>query len=214
MSNSEDELRYARAMVWINNVFGGGVVPRREFSPEELISEEFSSSALESFNSVSNSLASEDIEVDDKFANIVNFKSSAFRSVKITLVNRSPYSLVLFKHSLEHSNWMGGSLPPESIAPGQVVAWGTESNGGAVGTEGWVEYLICGDYKNAGPQNMKMSFKVYWDNPAAGSNSCRHSWPLGDASHPIWNKVSLKDPDPDSISGNDCKMQWIFQYEG
>lgn len=44
MSNSEDELRYARAMVWINNVFGGGVVPHREFSPEELISEEFSSS--------------------------------------------------------------------------------------------------------------------------------------------------------------------------
>ncbi|WP_460372903.1 hypothetical protein ACOYXF_14365 [Pseudomonas sp. Tul1A2] len=214
MSSSDDELRYARAMVWINNVFGGGTIPRREFAPEELISEELTSSALESFNSISNSVDSGNVGFDDKSASIVDFKSSAFRAVKITLVNNSPFSLVRFKYSKEHSNWMGDVQPPESIAPGHVVVWGVESNGVAAGTEGWVEYLVCGDYKDAGPQNLKMSFKVYWDNPAIGSNSRHHSWPLGDESNPIWNKVTLKDPDEESIGGDHCRMKWVFQYLG
>lgn len=214
MSSSDNELRSARAMVWINNIFGGGIIPRREFAPEELISEELTSSALESFNSVSNSVDSGGVGADDKFANIVDFKSSAFRAVKITLVNNSPFSLVRFKYSMEHSNWMDDVQPPESIAPGQVVVWGVESNGLAAGTEGGVEYLICGNYKDAGPQDLKMSFKVHWNNPAFGSNSCSHSWPSGDASNPIWNKVTLKDPDDGSIGGDHCKMKWVFQYLG
>lgn len=213
MSNSEDELRHARAMDWISNIFGGGILPHRQFAPEELISEELTSSALESFNLASNSVASEEV-ADEKFLNIANFESSATRAAKITLVNSSPFTLVKFKQSLEHSNWMGDTPPPESIAPGQVVIWGAESNGLMVGTEGWVEYLVCGDYKNSGPQDLKMSFRVHWSNPFTGSNSCRQSWPLGDASHPIWNKVSLKDPDEGSIGGDHCNMKWVFQYLG
>lgn len=214
MSNTDEEVRAARVMVWINNVFGGGIPPRSSRDPDDLVSEELAPSALQSFSAVSLSVASGTFGVAQEFEGINEFESSAARSAKITLVNKSPFFLVKFKQCLEHSNWMAGEQPPESIAPGQTVVWGSESNGLMVGTEGSVEYLICGEYKDSGPQDLKMSFKVDWNNPFAGANSCRHSWPKGDASNPIWNKVSLKDPDPDSISGDHCKMRWIFQYEG
>lgn len=214
MSNSDEEVRAARVLLWINNFFGGGLPPRGSRDPNELVSEELASSALQSFSAVSLSVASGALGVAQEFEGITEFESSAAKSAKITLVNNSPFFLLKFKQCLEHSEWMAGEQPPESIAPGQVVAWGSESNGLMVGTEGSVEYLICGEYKNSGPQDLKMSFKVNWNNPFIGSNSCRHSWPQGDASNPIWNKVSLKDPAPDTIGGDHCKMQWIFQYEG
>lgn len=214
MSNSDEELRYARVMDWINKSFGGGVGRYDLKEPRELISEEMTLSALESFKSVSKAVASGAVRVAQEFANIVGFRSGAARSTKITFVNSSPFNLIRVEQHLDHGIWMDSMHPPEVIEPGQTVAWGSESSGFMTGTEGSAEYRICGNYENAGPQDLRISFKVHWDNPYDGSNSRSHSWPSGDESNPFWNKVSLKDPDGGSIHGDNCEMQWVFRYLG
>ncbi|MFD2641885.1 hypothetical protein [Pseudomonas japonica] len=214
MSNSDEEVRAARVMVWIDEAFGGGMGSHQAKPPHDLISEKMISSALESFNSVSSAVAAGAVRVAQEFANILGFRSGAARSVKVTFVNSSPFNLIKAKSGLSHGIWMDDMQPPEVIEPGQTVAWGSESSGIATGTEGSVEYCICGSFENAGPQDLKISFRVDWDNPYGGSNSCRHSWPSGDDTNPFWNKVSLEDPSNGSIHGDNCEMRWIFRYLG
>ncbi len=85
------------------------------------------------------------------------------RSTRVTLHNRTPFTLTLTNSGLDHGDWTpGGWTPPPSIAPGTTVGWQSESGGdipivGSIGTgtEGHVKYGIEGTGQRGwqGPQS-------------------------------------------------------------
>jgi Aegerolysin len=101
----------------------------------------------------------------------------AARSVTVTVVNCSKVEWKRTDLKLLGGIWgpNGGTVPPEVIA-GQIedddgepirseVVFGSESNGFATGTEGWVTYTGS---KKSGESIGLM--KIHWNNPFSGGN--------------------------------------------
>ena len=69
------------------------------------------------------------------------------RSTRVTLRNRTPFTLTLTNSGLDHGQWTdGGWNPPASIAPEATLGWQSESEGIATGTEGSVTYYITSSW--------------------------------------------------------------------
>lgn len=83
----------------------------------------------------------------------------AARQYTISFRNQSGSTLTLLSKNLCGGEWTGGQAPPNSIPTGQSVAIGSQSDGTATGTEGYVIY-VAGD----GTQ-----LYIYWDNPFIGT---------------------------------------------
>lgn len=96
----------------------------------------------------------------------------ASRSMGITVHNfiNPPIQLIRKDMGLSHGIWSnnGGAVPPEKIDPFQTVWFGSESDGFATGTEGFVLYS-----SNIG------DFHIGWDNPYVGSNGFGVDTPPG-----------------------------------
>ncbi|MGZ3630290.1 MAG: LGFP repeat-containing protein [Ktedonobacteraceae bacterium] len=95
----------------------------------------------------------------------------ASRSVTVTLVNQTMYSLMKEDENLDHGEW--NSHPPQEISPFNLANWSTESSGLLTGTEGSVTYhvlLITSDSVGIPSPDPDHLF-IHWDNPWLGSNS-------------------------------------------
>ncbi|MCH7395965.1 aegerolysin family protein [Acinetobacter dispersus] len=207
--NDEDQ-KIARILDKIGgNSGGGGRAPKL---PGQFIYEGLVPSAEGAFQDAKNAVEKGISRVGEEFANIFGFRSGAARSTKVTLVNQTPFHLVKVKDHLGGGIWMKNQRPPETIEPGKTVIFGSESNGIATGTEGSVDYRICGVFEKSGAQDTGMNFQVYWNNPYHGSNKVSHGWPNCDASNPFWNDFSLGDPN--SIRGDNSEVQWVLKYVG
>lgn len=98
----------------------------------------------------------------------------AARSTAVTFVNNTQNTLLIkVSENLAHGEW--SNEPPNDIAPGAQVEWGSESNGFLTGTEGWVRYYpVSANTDSIGipsPAPDSATIYVYWDNPYVGSNS-------------------------------------------
>ncbi|WP_165953752.1 aegerolysin family protein [Streptomyces sp. 8K308] len=115
----------------------------------------------------------------------------AARSYDISIVNLTNMELTREKSHLDHGVWSGegSETPPDKIAPGETVHFGSESQGFMTGTEGYVTYgSPAGD------------FTVYWDNPYVGSDSSSATCPSG------YEKVKS------DSAGNNATLKVVF-YE-
>jgi hypothetical protein len=115
----------------------------------------------------------------------------AKRSTGITLHNFTSLELRRKDFGLSHGIWQNGeqAVPPEKIGPGQKAWFGSESDGFATGTEGYVLYT-----------SDRGDFHVGWDNPYMGGNGFGVDVPRG-----------FKESNSD-ISGNNSNVN-VFVYE-
>lgn len=217
MSNESSEMQFAKFMDAINRNLGGGGTNSSHIDPIK-IEEDIERYAQNAFmdvkraiEEVGGSIETVAKRVAEEFENILGFRSGAARSVKVTLINVSPFHLVKVGEGLSHGIWMKEESSPNIISPGETVVFGSESSGLFTGTEGWAKYRLCGDFESSGSQDLGISFQLNWDNPFSGSNSCSHSWPDGNGENPLWNTVSLKDP---AIHGDNAEIEWVFNYYG
>lgn len=180
--------------------------------PGSLITEKMARDAIEKFEEIKSAAVEAADYAAHEFLQLIGFRSGAFRSTKITLVNRSPFYLVKMGEDVCHGIWMTGKEPPTVIGPGKVVLWGSESEGAGTGTEGAVQYRICGEFEGYGRQDLGLSFKIHWSNPALGSNKSWREWPDGDENNPYWERVGMEFPSDSSLKGDNNEIVWGFRY--
>lgn len=114
----------------------------------------------------------------------------AYRSFYIEVINLTGIDLGLREKSLSHGIWGNDDrdTPPEEIPSRSKGIVHAESQGFDTGTEGSVSY--------GSPDG---DFKIYWDNPAVGSNSFGVQVPSG------------YDKTYSSISGNNANVKLTLQ---
>jgi hypothetical protein len=104
--------------------------------------------------------------------------TTAARSMWINLVNFSfgGYGLQRQGMGLGGGIWSygGASVPPEYVAAGTSVAFGSESDGFMTGTDGWVTYATT-----RADGATKGQFTLRWSNPFFGRNSVGCDVPAG-----------------------------------
>lgn len=97
----------------------------------------------------------------------------AARSTTVIFANNTNHLIRKVSEDLSHGEW--SNEPPNDIPPGAQVVWGSESNGFATGTEGWVRYRVTPNNTDLDlvpdPFPDSETIYVYWDNPFVGSNS-------------------------------------------
>jgi hypothetical protein len=88
------------------------------------------------------------------------------RSVQITLVNNTPFTLIEYRAGLCHGNWSGA--PPATVASTntqvQQVQWQSQDAEIFTGTEGFVKYT-CPQAAEADRETPAELVYIYWDNP-------------------------------------------------
>ena len=87
----------------------------------------------------------------------------AARSVHIFFKNLTDETLVRVDEGLDWGIYTEPWFPPQTIAPGEVGEWQTESDGFAQGTEGHAKYRLSNG-------NLTEFVEVKWDNPFIGAN--------------------------------------------
>ncbi|MBW5481926.1 Crystal protein ET79 [Streptomyces bambusae] len=90
------------------------------------------------------------------------------RSTQVTVANGTKMTMYRSYTELAHGVW-DDATPPEQIAGGATVSWGSHSSGFMTGTEGYAVY----DLGTAGAATIR------WNNPFAGGNSYSCSVPDG-----------------------------------
>jgi hypothetical protein len=91
----------------------------------------------------------------------------ARRSVRITLLNNTPFTLTWLASNRCHGIWTDPWIPPRLIAPQSQGTWQTESSGIGTGTEAWVKYLLTNngvDFMTGQSCVPELVF-IHWDNP-------------------------------------------------
>lgn len=83
------------------------------------------------------------------------------RSIRITLLNNTPYMLTWLASNRCHGQWTDLWTPPRQIPPHSQGAWQTESAGVGTGTEAWVKYLL----ENTDSPCLPELVYIHWDNP-------------------------------------------------
>ena len=86
----------------------------------------------------------------------------ATRSTKVTVRNRTNFSLTRLNDHLDGGIWTEPLRPPEVIPPGATMWWKSESDGVATGTEGRAAYAV-------GDSGSTVTW--HWNNPFAGMNT-------------------------------------------
>jgi hypothetical protein len=125
------------------------------------------------------------------------------RSVQITLLNNTPYTLT---HSSEYictgswSDVTGTPAPtpaqnaslPETVGPNAMIQWQSEDSEFSVftGTEGWVKYSIAGNDEFNKPVSELLW--IHWNNPYIWDSNTR----------PLDFKTSLSDVHPTCGTGD------------
>ena len=96
------------------------------------------------------------------------------RSATVFVLNASgkDLNLVVQSQHLDHGEWSGNGMPPNTIPGMGFGRWESESDGFMTGTEGRVSYTMAG----MGGNNQ---VQFHWDNPYAGSNTYGWSAPPG-----------------------------------
>jgi hypothetical protein len=92
----------------------------------------------------------------------------AARSVHVFFKNLTDETLVRDSEGLEWGIYTEPWFPPQTIAPGEVGEWQTESDGFMTGTEGHARYSLSND-------SFTEFAELTWDNPYIGANSCSMS---------------------------------------
>ena len=94
------------------------------------------------------------------------------RSVQITLVNNTPFTLTEYRAGLCHGGWSG--VPPSTVAPNSQVQWQSQDEKVLTGTEGFVKYTcpqtVAPAIGNASFTTSELVY-IYWDNPYVWSKS-------------------------------------------
>jgi len=143
-------------------------------------------------------------------------REGAFRSVVVTLENRTPFALYLQDSGTKHGIWTKDRSPPDFIPPYSVATWSSESEGFVTGTEAWVQYSVRGDESLPSYGHMLggtgFRFQMNWDNPAGGSNSVSKHWFDDGKGHNFWDRVHLREPD--YIKDNQAHHHWKFDFDG
>src|SRR6266704_1539419 len=90
------------------------------------------------------------------------------RSIRITLLNNTPFTLTFLASNRCHGDWTDLWHPPSHIPPKTQGAWQSESSGGiATGTEAWVKYILNTtdtDFATGQPCLPELVY-IHWDNP-------------------------------------------------
>lgn len=119
------------------------------------------------------------------------------RSVTINLINKTPYTLTL--ENSDFTNGYGGSLPPQTIAPGGTGNWETEVSIPDT-LNGWVRYGFTD--KEAGHVFVNLRYR----NPVSGENT--YDWGVGYPSY------KLARTNTDQHNGHGTKATADFLLEG
>ncbi len=110
------------------------------------------------------------------------------RSVQITFVNNTVYTLQHYYESICHGDWsnvIGGTPAPNAslpatIEPLSIVQWQTEdSDGSLTGTEGWVKYSAVGTDNTTATSPLGIDptdtiaelIWIHWNNPMSWDQS-------------------------------------------
>lgn len=96
--------------------------------------------------------------------------SAPFRSVAITLINRTGCDLNRIDMSIAHGIWT--SRPPELVEPDGTGRWATESNGILTGTEAAVTFRTSDCDRR---DNRRKNVRLHWSSPFIGSANYRGS---------------------------------------
>ncbi|EFA82336.1 endonuclease/exonuclease/phosphatase domain-containing protein [Heterostelium album PN500] len=119
-------------------------------------------STLSFFSSITGSPPSSNNNPNESWKNTV---LRATRGQFVTIVNKTSRLLIRRDHALEQGSW--AVIPPEGIAPGATIEFGT-SSGICAGTSGAVHY-----YSNG----LKGDVKLTFNNPFIGENTFSYHCP-------------------------------------
>jgi len=145
------------------------------------------------------------------------------RSVAITLVNNTPFTLDHFWEFICHGSWSSVTVNgapataapnaslPETIPPNSIAQWGSAdaefSIGGSTATEGWVKYQVA---VNFDPQDPVYELVwIHWDNPYIWVNPIS-----GSITNPFDMKTSLTDVQETCGYGDSWPKYGIAASEG
>lgn len=93
----------------------------------------------------------------------------AARSVRCLLSNQTSYPLNLESEGLDHGIYTDPWKPPQTIPPGTIGEWRSESSGIMTGTEGHARYRVS----IPTPSEYVQEFiDITWNNPYIGGNDC------------------------------------------
>jgi hypothetical protein len=96
------------------------------------------------------------------------------RSVRVVLVNQTPFTLRRLQGAATHGKW--SSMPPGYLNGYDYAQWQTDSNGLSTGTMAAVQFDIWGTDQAHGNKMVKVgNLNIKWNNPFDGSNDYAQS---------------------------------------
>eukprot|EP00029_Vermamoeba_vermiformis_P002685 TRINITY_DN1305_c0_g1_i1.p2 TRINITY_DN1305_c0_g1~~TRINITY_DN1305_c0_g1_i1.p2 ORF type:complete len:1388 (+),score=391.80 TRINITY_DN1305_c0_g1_i1:4484-8647(+) len=91
--------------------------------------------------------------------------NKAYKSVEVTIMNDTPFDLKRSDTVLKHGFW--GRIPPEKIATGADISFGTGSNSRLSGTEAYVSYEVSWTEEDG--TQVSDILTLFWNNPILSS---------------------------------------------
>jgi hypothetical protein len=99
------------------------------------------------------------------------------RSVRVVLVNQTPFTLRRVGGGASHGVW--SSAPPSYVNGNDYAQWQTDSSGLATGTTAHAEYDIWGQERPGGKMVKAGDLQIRWNNPFDGGNDYGQSTTAG-----------------------------------